>query len=96
MELLVPPTEDVKKPIWRALAESACPVTPYNSSTCSWITSWPFNSILVHVNVEHTPVYLRRACNVAREVAYRGGSILFVGTQPGLQDLPIDAARQCE
>lgn len=48
------------------------------------------------VNLEHTLVYLRRACNVAREVAYRGGNILFVGTRPGFQDLTVDAARRCE
>ncbi|KAI8138579.1 ribosomal protein S2, flavodoxin-like domain-containing protein [Fennellomyces sp. T-0311] len=48
------------------------------------------------INLEHTLVYLRRACNVAREVAYRGGNILFVGTRPGFQDLTVDAARRCE
>jgi small subunit ribosomal protein S2 len=48
------------------------------------------------INLEHTLVYLRRACNVAREIALRGGSILFVGTRPGFQDLTIDAARQCD
>ncbi|KAI8331321.1 ribosomal protein S2, flavodoxin-like domain-containing protein [Chlamydoabsidia padenii] len=48
------------------------------------------------INLEHTLVYLRRACNVAREITLRGGSILFVGTRPGFQDLTIDAARQCE
>ncbi|KAG1090814.1 hypothetical protein G6F42_019594 [Rhizopus arrhizus] len=48
------------------------------------------------INLEHTLVYLRRACNVAREVALRGGSILFVGTRPGFQDLTIEAARYCD
>ncbi|KAI8059139.1 ribosomal protein S2, flavodoxin-like domain-containing protein [Gongronella butleri] len=48
------------------------------------------------INLEHTLVYLRRACNVAREVALRGGSILFIGTRPGFQDLTIEAARLCE
>ncbi|KAG0173960.1 37S ribosomal protein, mitochondrial [Apophysomyces sp. BC1015] len=48
------------------------------------------------INLEHTLVYLRRACNVAREVATRGGTILFIGTRPGFQDVTIDAARQCE
>jgi small subunit ribosomal protein S2 len=48
------------------------------------------------INLEHTLVYLRRACNVAREISLRGGSILFVGTRPGFQDLTIEAARQCE
>ncbi|KAL0087326.1 ribosomal protein S2, flavodoxin-like domain-containing protein [Phycomyces blakesleeanus] len=48
------------------------------------------------INLEQTLVYLRRACNVAREIAVRGGTILFVGTRPGFQDLTIDAARQCE
>ncbi|OBZ90716.1 37S ribosomal protein mrp4, mitochondrial [Choanephora cucurbitarum] len=48
------------------------------------------------INLEHTLVYLRRACNVAREVSLRGGSILFVGTRPGFQDLTIDAARNCD
>ncbi|CAO3591408.1 unnamed protein product [Absidia cylindrospora] len=48
------------------------------------------------INLEHTLVHLRRACNVAREIAVRGGSILFVGTRPGFQDLTIEAARRCE
>ncbi|ORX58078.1 hypothetical protein DM01DRAFT_1381737 [Hesseltinella vesiculosa] len=48
------------------------------------------------INLEHTLVYLRRACNVAREVALRGGNILFIGTRPGFQNLTIDAARQCD
>ncbi|KAI9338643.1 ribosomal protein S2, flavodoxin-like domain-containing protein [Pilaira anomala] len=48
------------------------------------------------INLEHTLVYLRRACNVAREVSLRGGSILFVGTRPGFQDLTIEAARYCD
>ncbi|KAI8371464.1 ribosomal protein S2, flavodoxin-like domain-containing protein [Radiomyces spectabilis] len=48
------------------------------------------------INLEHTLVYLRRACNVTREIATRGGTILFIGTRPGFQDLTIDAARHCE
>ncbi|CAO3642673.1 unnamed protein product [Cunninghamella blakesleeana] len=48
------------------------------------------------INLEHTIVYLRRACNVAKEIALRGGTILFIGTRPGFQDLTIDAARQCD
>ncbi|CAO3597755.1 unnamed protein product [Absidia cylindrospora] len=48
------------------------------------------------INLEHTLVHLRRACNVAREVALRGGSILFVGTRPGFQTLTIEAARTCD
>lgn len=48
------------------------------------------------INLEHTLVYLRRACNVAKEIAYRGGSILFIGTRPGFQELTIEAARNCE
>ncbi|KAI9027615.1 ribosomal protein S2, flavodoxin-like domain-containing protein [Phycomyces nitens] len=48
------------------------------------------------INLEHTLVYLRRACNVAREIAVRGGTILFVGTRPGFQDLTINAARHCD
>jgi small subunit ribosomal protein S2 len=48
------------------------------------------------INLEHTLVYLRRACNVAREISLRGGSILFVGTRPGFQELTIEAARNCD
>ncbi|KAI8979166.1 ribosomal protein S2, flavodoxin-like domain-containing protein [Mycotypha africana] len=48
------------------------------------------------INLEQTLVYLRRACNVTREVALRGGSILFIGTRPGFQDITIEAARACE
>ncbi|ORE02924.1 hypothetical protein BCV72DRAFT_258069 [Rhizopus microsporus var. microsporus] len=48
------------------------------------------------INLEHTIVHLRRACNVAREVSLRGGSILFIGTRPGFQELTIEAARRCD
>ncbi|CDH51684.1 mitochondrial 37s ribosomal protein mrp4 [Lichtheimia corymbifera JMRC:FSU:9682] len=114
-DLVPPPTSEVKKPIWRSVAESAGPVTPYNlsigrllaaglhlgHSTALWEpATLPFifgtRQGISIINLEHTLVYLRRACNVAREVAYRGGSILFVGTRPGFQDLTIDAARRCE
>ncbi|KAG2176288.1 hypothetical protein INT43_005522 [Umbelopsis isabellina] len=48
------------------------------------------------INLEHTLVYLRRACNVVREVAQRGGTVLFVGTRPEISELTIDAARVSE
>lgn len=48
------------------------------------------------INLEHTLVYLRRACNVVREVAQRGGTILFVGTRPEISELTIDAARTAD
>ncbi|KAI9281446.1 ribosomal protein S2, flavodoxin-like domain-containing protein [Umbelopsis sp. AD052] len=48
------------------------------------------------INLEHTLVYLRRACNVVREVAQRGGTVLFVGTRPEISELTIDAARNAE
>ncbi|KAI7866283.1 ribosomal protein S2, flavodoxin-like domain-containing protein [Spinellus fusiger] len=48
------------------------------------------------INLEHTLVHLKRACNVARDISQRGGTLLFIGTRPGLKDLTIDAARHCE
>ncbi|KAG2220187.1 hypothetical protein INT45_005360 [Circinella minor] len=113
---LVPPSNvELKKPIWRSVAEAAEPITPYNMSigrllaaglhlghsTSLWEpATLPFifgtREGISIINLEHTLVYLRRACNVAREVAYRGGNILFVGTRPGFQDLTVDAARRCE
>ncbi|RKP24704.1 ribosomal protein S2, flavodoxin-like domain-containing protein [Syncephalis pseudoplumigaleata] len=50
----------------------------------------------IHViNLEVTLTHLRRACRVMREVALDDGIILFVGTRPGLQHLPVMAARRC-
>lgn len=113
--IIVPPAEQVKEPIWRSLAKSAEPTTPYNldigrllaaglhlgHSTSLWEpATLPYifgtRQGISIINLEHTLVHLRRACNVAREVAYRGGSILFVGTRPGFQDLTVEAARRCE
>ncbi|RKP10365.1 ribosomal protein S2, flavodoxin-like domain-containing protein, partial [Thamnocephalis sphaerospora] len=49
----------------------------------------------VHIiNLEHSLTYLRRACRVVRDVAHQGGIILFVGTRPGQQHLPVEAARR--
>jgi small subunit ribosomal protein S2 len=47
------------------------------------------------INLEHTLVYLRRAMNVTREIALRGGTILFVGNRPFLSDILTQAARLC-
>ncbi|CAG8588618.1 8064_t:CDS:2, partial [Paraglomus brasilianum] len=47
------------------------------------------------INLEYTIVYLRRACRVVREVALRGGIILFVGTRAGFAQATIEAARRC-
>ena len=50
----------------------------------------------VHViDLEHTQAALRRAVNVVREVAARGGIILFVGTRPELADLMVTSAGRC-
>ncbi|CAG8599515.1 1891_t:CDS:2 [Paraglomus occultum] len=48
------------------------------------------------INLEYTIVYLRRACKVVREVALRGGLILFVGTRPGFAQATVEAARRCD
>ncbi|KAI8057155.1 ribosomal protein S2, flavodoxin-like domain-containing protein [Syncephalis plumigaleata] len=50
----------------------------------------------IHViNLEVTLTHLRRACRVLRQVALDDGLILFIGTRPGLQHLPVMAARRC-
>ncbi|KAI9031448.1 ribosomal protein S2, flavodoxin-like domain-containing protein [Hyaloraphidium curvatum] len=49
----------------------------------------------VHIiNLEHTLAALRRAMNVAREIAARGGAILFVGQRPALHRIAVDAAKE--
>ncbi|KAJ3196336.1 37S ribosomal protein, mitochondrial [Irineochytrium annulatum] len=49
----------------------------------------------VHIiNLEHTLVHLRRAINVTREVALRGGNIVFVGTKPSLHRMTVAAAER--
>lgn len=45
------------------------------------------------INLERTLVCLRQACNVARDVASRGGGILFVGTTPSIQRLTYECAQ---
>jgi small subunit ribosomal protein S2 len=44
------------------------------------------------INLEHTLVHLRRAISVTREIARRGGIVLFVGSRPFLQDVTYEAA----
>ncbi|RUS22913.1 ribosomal protein S2, flavodoxin-like domain-containing protein [Endogone sp. FLAS-F59071] len=48
------------------------------------------------INPEHTLAYLRRACAVLRDISFRGGIILFVGTRPGIQHVTVEAARCAE
>ncbi|KAJ3151889.1 37S ribosomal protein, mitochondrial [Geranomyces michiganensis] len=48
------------------------------------------------INLEHTIVMLRRAINVTREIALRGGNILFVGTKPAIHRLTVEAARHAD
>ena len=45
------------------------------------------------INLEHTLIYLRRAVTVTREIAARGGTILFVGQRPFMQEILVEAAR---
>ncbi|KAL1916770.1 mitochondrial 37S ribosomal protein uS2m [Calcarisporiella thermophila] len=47
------------------------------------------------INLAHTLVYLRRACALVREVAYRGGNVLFVGTRPQIGEVVAKAAQEC-
>jgi len=50
----------------------------------------------VHViDLEQTLISLRRAVNVTREIAFRGGIILFVGTGPNLYDLTNQVSDRC-
>lgn len=46
------------------------------------------------INLEHTLVAMRRAMNVTREIAARGGIILFVGTRLAIHKITVDAARK--
>ncbi|KAF0402090.1 mitochondrial 37s ribosomal protein mrp4 [Gigaspora margarita] len=49
------------------------------------------------INLEHTLIYLRRACKVTREISYRGGTILFINTRGGgFARATINAAKRCE
>ncbi|KAJ3188285.1 37S ribosomal protein, mitochondrial [Gaertneriomyces sp. JEL0708] len=46
------------------------------------------------INLEHTLVMLRRAVSVVREVALRGGNIVFVGTRPAIHRITVEAAKR--
>lgn len=45
------------------------------------------------ISLDTTYAYLRRAAKVVREVARRGGIILFVGTRKGQEDIVVNAAK---
>ncbi|KAF8447913.1 ribosomal protein S2, flavodoxin-like domain-containing protein [Boletus edulis BED1] len=47
---------------------------------------------LTVIDLDQTVPLLRRAANVARAIAQRGGTILFVGTRPDLRDIVRHAA----
>jgi small subunit ribosomal protein S2 len=44
------------------------------------------------IDLEQTITHLRRACAITREIAYRGGLIVFVGTRPYTKDICHQAA----
>ncbi|KAJ3213081.1 37S ribosomal protein, mitochondrial [Dinochytrium kinnereticum] len=46
------------------------------------------------INLEHTIVQLRRSLNLIREVAFRGGNIVFVGSKPSLHKITVAAAER--
>ncbi|KAK4937540.1 hypothetical protein LTR10_021832 [Elasticomyces elasticus] len=45
------------------------------------------------ISLDVTYAYLRRAAKVVREVARRGGIILFVGTRKGMEDITVNSAK---
>ncbi|KND05099.1 ribosomal protein S2 [Spizellomyces punctatus DAOM BR117] len=48
------------------------------------------------INLEHTLVMLRRAINVTREIALRGGNIVFIGTRPSIHRITVEAAKRAD
>ena len=46
------------------------------------------------INLEKTLVCLRQACNVVKDVASRGGAIVFVGTSDSFQRLTYECAQE--
>jgi small subunit ribosomal protein S2 len=47
------------------------------------------------IDLQQTIVLLDQACDVVREIAQRGGSVLFVGTKKQCQDAIQEQARRC-
>ena len=45
------------------------------------------------INLDHTLSCLKRALSVTREVAFRGGNVLFLGSRPMLHPIVVQAAR---
>ena len=48
------------------------------------------------ISLDITYAYLTRAAKVVREVAHRGGLILFVGTRRGHEEIIVRAARRAQ
>lgn len=46
------------------------------------------------IDLDQTLPLLRRASNVTRAIAHRGGSILFIGTRPDLRPIVLKAAER--
>jgi ribosomal protein S2 len=46
------------------------------------------------INLDYTIAHLRRACTIIREVNFRGGIILFIGTRRGQRPMLIAAAER--
>jgi small subunit ribosomal protein S2 len=47
------------------------------------------------IDLQQTIVLLEQACDVVRDIAQRGGTVLFVGTKKQAQDAVADHARRC-
>lgn len=47
------------------------------------------------IDLEKTMIALRQACNVVKDIASRGGGIVFVGTGDNIQRLTYECAQDC-
>lgn len=48
------------------------------------------------IDLEKTIVALRQACNVVKDIASKGGIIVFVGTSDNIQRLTYECAQDCQ
>src|SRR5271167_2724516 len=98
------PNRDVKNPVKprnvtiEQLLASGCHIG-HNKSLCHPAYK-PFitgrHGTIHIINLDYTIAHLRRACTLIREISFRQGIILFLGTRKGFKPIVVEAAERMD
>ena len=98
------PNRDLKTPMWprnatvEQLLAATCHIGHNTSLVHPFMKSFisgSFNSIHI-INLDYTLAHLRRASSIVREISFRQGIILIIGSRKGQKPIVVKAAERME